>query len=251
MIRSSRGCAPSAGKGRGGCPIRRIQRTSSSSAAVPPGPCWLHGSLRIRADGCSSSRRAPPTTWARSLRACSMQMSSPTRPRLGLLVTAHDDQPRFLRRVGRSWAAARLSTRASRSDLDRATSRSGRRTVLTGWATTRCSDVPTDGEHSDRRRPLPRAIRAALDPAAVSADLTPSLQGFVDAAVGLGLPSGGRLQRSLTERRGGYPLNAVDGVRQSTAVADLTDDVRRRPNLAIRGDVNVDRVAIRGMTATG
>jgi choline dehydrogenase len=43
----------------------------------------------------------------------------------------------------------------------------------------------------------------------------------------------------------------VDGVRQNAALAYLTAQVRQRPNLTIRGDVNVDRVLFDGTTATG
>jgi choline dehydrogenase len=43
----------------------------------------------------------------------------------------------------------------------------------------------------------------------------------------------------------------VDGVRQSTALAYLTTEVRQRRNLRIRGDVNVDRVLLEGTIAMG
>jgi choline dehydrogenase len=43
----------------------------------------------------------------------------------------------------------------------------------------------------------------------------------------------------------------VDGVRQSTALAYLTPEVRQRRNLHIHGDVNVDRVVLEGTTAKG
>jgi choline dehydrogenase len=43
----------------------------------------------------------------------------------------------------------------------------------------------------------------------------------------------------------------VDGVRQSTALAYLTPEVRHRRNLGIHGDVNVDRVLLKGTTAMG
>jgi choline dehydrogenase len=50
---------------------------------------------------------------------------------------------------------------------------------------------------------------------------------------------------------GGAALNVVDGIRQNAALAYLTADVRRRPNLMIRGDVTVDRVLFDGTTAAG
>ncbi len=47
------------------------------------------------------------------------------------------------------------------------------------------------------------------------------------------------------------PINVVDGVRQSTALVYLTAPVRSRPNLAIVGEVNVDRVLLDGKRAVG
>src|SRR6202012_1250785 len=50
---------------------------------------------------------------------------------------------------------------------------------------------------------------------------------------------------------GGYAVNVIDGVRQSTALVYLTEEVRNRPNLKISGDVLVDRVRFDGPRATG
>jgi choline dehydrogenase len=50
---------------------------------------------------------------------------------------------------------------------------------------------------------------------------------------------------------GPYPLNVVDGVRINTGMAYLTAAVRARPNLAIRGDAEVDSVVIEGTRAVG
>jgi choline dehydrogenase len=43
----------------------------------------------------------------------------------------------------------------------------------------------------------------------------------------------------------------VDGIRQNTGLTYLTAEVRRRPNLTIRGGVTIDRVLFDGTTATG
>ena len=43
----------------------------------------------------------------------------------------------------------------------------------------------------------------------------------------------------------------VDGVRQNTGMVYLTAEVRRRPNLTIRGDVTIDRVLFDGTAAAG
>lgn len=48
-----------------------------------------------------------------------------------------------------------------------------------------------------------------------------------------------------------YPLNVVDGRRINTGMAYLRDQVRRRPNLTIRGGVDVDSVVFNGRRATG
>jgi choline dehydrogenase len=46
-------------------------------------------------------------------------------------------------------------------------------------------------------------------------------------------------------------VDVVDGVRQNVGLVYLTAEVRRRPNLSIRGDVTIDRVLFDGTTATG
>jgi len=82
-------------------------------------------------------------------------------------------------------------------------------------------------------------------------ELTPSLLGFVEASVAAGFKRVYDFNGAEQNGAGGYPVNVVDGVRQSTALAYLTTEVRRRPNLGIRGDVNVDRVLFEGTTAVG
>ena len=44
----------------------------------------------------------------------------------------------------------------------------------------------------------------------------------------------------------GHPVNVVDGIRENAAMVFLTAEVRRRPNLTIRGDVTIDRVLFDG-----
>jgi choline dehydrogenase len=81
--------------------------------------------------------------------------------------------------------------------------------------------------------------------------LTPSLRGFVEAAVSMGFKQADDFNGAEQEGAGGYPVNVVDEVRQSTALAYLTAEVRQRPNLTIVGDVNIDRVLLQGTTAVG
>ena len=101
-----------------------------------------------------------------------------------------------------------------------------------------------DDAYHGRTGPLP--IRQRTDD-----ELTPSLRGFVDAAVAHGFKRVHDFNGAEQNGVDGYPLNVVDGIRQNAAMAYLTADVRRRPNLTIRGDVTVDRVLFDGTTATG
>jgi choline dehydrogenase len=106
-------------------------------------------------------------------------------------------------------------------------------------------NTPTgDDFYHGRRGPLP--VRQRTDE-----ELTPSLLGFVDASVATGFKRVSDFNGAEQDGAGGYPVNVVDGVRQSTALTYLTAEVRRRPNLDIRGDVNVDRVLFEGTTAVG
>ena len=84
-----------------------------------------------------------------------------------------------------------------------------------------------------------------------SDDLTPGLVGFIDAAVAEGYKRVDDFNGVDPEGAGGYPVNIVDGVRQSTSVAYLTHEVRNRKNLDVLGDVVVDRVLFEGTRATG
>lgn len=80
---------------------------------------------------------------------------------------------------------------------------------------------------------------------------TPSMRAFVFAAEQCGL-------KRITDFNGAeqhgvspYTLNVVDGKRINTGMAYLTDDVRRRENLTIKGRAEVDRVIFEGRRATG
>ena len=83
------------------------------------------------------------------------------------------------------------------------------------------------------------------------AELTPSLRGFVDAAVAHGFKRVHDFNGAEQNGADGYPVDVVDGVRQNTGLVYLTEQVRRRPNLTIRGDVTIDRVLFDAATATG
>jgi choline dehydrogenase len=106
-------------------------------------------------------------------------------------------------------------------------------------------NTPTgdDGYHG-RAGPLP--IRQRTD-----GELTPSLRGFVAASVAYGFKRVHDFNGAEQNGADGYPVDVVDGVRQNVGLVYLTEQVRRRPNLTIRGDVTIDRVLFDGTTATG
>jgi choline dehydrogenase len=106
-------------------------------------------------------------------------------------------------------------------------------------------NTPTgDDAYHGRTGPLP--IRQRAD-----AELTPSLRGFVDAAVAQGFKRIHDFNGAEQNGADGYPVDVVDGVRQNVGLVYLTEQVRRRPNLTIRGDVTIDRVLFDATTAAG
>jgi len=80
---------------------------------------------------------------------------------------------------------------------------------------------------------------------------TPSMRAFVLAAEACGLARVSDFNGAEQHGVSPYLLNVVDGKRINTGMAYLGDDVRRRPNLTIMGDVEVDRVVFDGQRATG
>jgi choline dehydrogenase len=109
----------------------------------------------------------------------------------------------------------------------------------------RLENTPT-GDDAYHGRTGPLSIRQRTDE-----ELTPALLGFVEASVAQGFKRVHDFNGAEQDGADGYPVNIVDGVRQSTALAYLTSDVWDRPNLTIRGDVTVDRVLFEGTRATG
>ena len=106
-------------------------------------------------------------------------------------------------------------------------------------------NTPT-GEDAYHGRTGPLPVRQRTDE-----ELTPSQAGFLAAAVGRGFKRVHDFNGAEQDGAGGHSLNVVDGIRQNTALVYLTAEVRRRPNLTIRGDVTIDRVLFDGTTATG
>ena len=81
--------------------------------------------------------------------------------------------------------------------------------------------------------------------------LTPSCQAFLASAYAIGLPPIDDFNGAEQRGAGPHPRNVIDGVRQNAAMAYLTDEVRARPNLEIRGGMEFDRVLFEGNRAIG
>jgi choline dehydrogenase len=109
----------------------------------------------------------------------------------------------------------------------------------------RMENTPT-GDDAYHGRTGPLSVRQRLDE-----ELTSSLLGFVEASVAEGYKRVSDFNGAEQSGAGGYPVNVVDRVRQSTALTYLTAPVRSRPNLAIAGGINVDRVLFEGERAVG
>jgi choline dehydrogenase len=83
------------------------------------------------------------------------------------------------------------------------------------------------------------------------AENTPSMRAFVEAAQAVGQPYVSDHNGANPKGVAHYALNVVDGVRVNTGMAYLTDEVRARSNLTIRGDAEVDSVVISNRRAAG
>ena len=105
------------------------------------------------------------------------------------------------------------------------------------------SDSRNDAIHS-RGGPLPLR-QLAHD------DLTPMQRAFVQAAAANGLPVIEDFDGDQVHGVGPYPMNVANGVRVNTGMAYLTNAVRARPNLEIRGRTMVDCVLWDGERAAG
>jgi choline dehydrogenase len=148
---------------------------------------------------------------------------------------------------GSSTTSAGVAIRARLSDFDRWRTRG-----ILGWSFEevletfkRLENTPAgDEQWHGRSGPFP--IR---QPSAES--LRPACQAFVSSAGRVGLTRlqdfNGREQHGV----GPHPRNVVDGVRQNVAMSYLTDAVRKRPNLIVRANTEVDHVLFQGNRAIG
>jgi choline dehydrogenase len=103
-----------------------------------------------------------------------------------------------------------------------------------------------DGVDGHRGRIGPFPVRQEL-----SAALTSSMRGFIEATVAEGFPRTLDFNGPSPGGVGAYPVNVVDGVRQNNGLVYLTEEVRNRPNLKISGDVIIDRVLVDHARAAG
>ena len=148
---------------------------------------------------------------------------------------------------GSSAVNAAVAIRARRQDVE-----AWRLHGVEGWTwddvleSFKTLENTSSGDDAYRGRTGPLSVRQRT-----YGELTPSLRGFIDASIADGYKHVDDFNGSDPEGVSGCPVNILDGVRQSSAVAYLTDEVRRRPNLTIFGDVVVDKVLFDGTTAIG
>lgn len=81
-------------------------------------------------------------------------------------------------------------------------------------------------------------------------DVTPALRAFVEASVISGFPFIEDFNSAVQHGVGIDPFNVIDGIRQNTGMVYLDADVRRRPNLTIRGETIVDRIGFDDIQAS-
>jgi choline dehydrogenase len=165
----------------------------------------------------------------------------------GAALTAEMAVPRGRVLGGSSAVNAAVALRARRGDLE-----SWQIHGVEGWPwdevleTFKALENTDFGEDADHGRAGPLSVRQRRYD-----ELTPGLRRFIDASIADGYKHVDDFNGDDPEGVGECPVNIVDGVRQSSAVAYLTDEVRRRPNLTIVGDVVVDKVLFDGKSAAG
>lgn len=148
---------------------------------------------------------------------------------------------------GSSGVNAAVAMRARPADFARWAARG-----LDGWSFAEVLPVyralentPT-GEDAWHGRSGPFPIRQRT-----MAENTPSMRAFVLAAQAAGLARVGDFNGAEQHGVAPYPLNVVAGRRINTGMAYLTAEVRRRPNLTIRGGAEVDLIVLDGRRAAG
>jgi choline dehydrogenase len=148
---------------------------------------------------------------------------------------------------GSSAVNAAVAIRARPADFARWTQRG-----IEGWTWNdvlpvfKSMENTPSGEDAWHGRSGPFPIRQRT-----AAEDTPSMRAFVEGAQAQGLKHVADLNGADPRGVGFYTLNVVDGVRINTGMAYLTAAVRARPNLTIRGEAEVNSVAIQRKRAVG
>jgi choline dehydrogenase len=101
-----------------------------------------------------------------------------------------------------------------------------------------------DDRYRGRHGPLPVRQRRRDE-------LTPAVNGFVDGALECGFAYVEDFNGDEQAGVSPYPLNVISGRRINTGIAFLDDAVRARPNLTIKGGVEIDRVLFDNGRASG
>ncbi|BAN26695.1 GMC family oxidoreductase [Caballeronia insecticola] len=148
---------------------------------------------------------------------------------------------------GCSSVNAAVAMRARPADFAKWTARG-----LAGWrfddvlACFKSIENTPDGDDFYRGRHGPLPVRQRRRD-----ELTPAVNAFVDGALECGFAYvedfNGEEQAGVSP----YPLNVISGRRINTGIAFLDDGVRARPNLTIKGGVEIDRVLFDGARASG
>ena len=148
---------------------------------------------------------------------------------------------------GSSAVNAAVAMRARPADFERWAKRGIKgwswEEVLAGYKALENTPTGDDAWHG-RSGPFPIRQRTAEEN-------TPSVRAFVNASEAVGLTYVADFNSATQHGVGDYPLNVVNGVRINTGIAYLTAAVRARPNLAIRGDAEVDSIVFEGKRAVG
>ena len=82
-------------------------------------------------------------------------------------------------------------------------------------------------------------------------ELTPAMNAFVEGAVECGFAHVDDFNGAKQDGVSPYPLNVLSGRRINTGIAFLDDGVRARPNLTVKGEVEIDRLIMDGRRAVG
>ncbi|MFD3454695.1 GMC family oxidoreductase [Streptomyces sp. NPDC058691] len=212
---------------------RLSENTQRTVLLIEAGPDYQSGQLP---DGLTSPHLLadPDHDWGYTARATDRAPSIPA--------------PRGRTMGGSSSVNAGVAIRARAVDFAAWEERYG----IKGWSyeevlpTFRAMENTPTGEDAYHGRTGPFPVRQwAYE------DLTSPMRAFVDVSADRGFSRVEDFNGAEQAGTGGYPVNIVDGVRQNTALAYLTPQVRRRPNLTVLSGITIDTVLIENGSARG